>query len=181
MGVPARGKRRPVQSRWVIKVVAISHAIEVGGGAQTLGRRGGLVAGVILSRLLVGAGVVGSAVEAEGQGVNLAPMKSLSKTWYSVTANYKAVHLDKPRRRNLWEQTIFLVMAATEEEAQQVGYDVAKSKEHQYLSVSGGQVLWQLIEVVDVKEIIDQELKQGMEVGWRFFEKVDKAPTKSGD
>jgi Domain of unknown function (DUF4288) len=108
-------------------------------------------------------------------------MKSLTKTWYSVTANYKAVHLEKPRRRNLWEQTIFLIIAASDEEAQQPGYEVAKSKEHQYLSVSGGQVLWHLIEVVHVKALIDQELKQGMEVGWRFFEKVDKATTKSGE
>jgi len=108
-------------------------------------------------------------------------MKSPSNNWYSVTANYKAVHLDKPRRRNLWEQTIFLVVAASEEEAQQIGHKIAKSKENQYLSVSGGQVLWQLVEVIDVKELIDQELKQGMEVGWRFFERVDKPATKSGD
>jgi hypothetical protein len=108
-------------------------------------------------------------------------MKGVAKNWYSVTANYKAVHLDRPRRRNLWEQTIFLVTAATEEQAQQAGYEVAKSKEHQYLSVSGGKVSWQLIEVVDVKELIDHELKQGMEVGWRFFERVDKPTIKSGN
>ena len=108
-------------------------------------------------------------------------MKTSAKTWYSVTANYKAVHLGKLRRRHLWEQTIFLVTAASEEEAQQVGYQVAKSKEHQYLSATGEQVMWQLIEVIDIKELIDQELKQGMEVGWRFFEKVDKPTKKSGD
>ncbi|MDO7849863.1 DUF4288 domain-containing protein [Hymenobacter sp. M29] len=107
-------------------------------------------------------------------------MKSLSKNGYSVTANYKAVHLGKVRRRHLWEQTIFLIAATNDNEAQQLGFDIAKAKECQY-SAKGKQLSWQLIEVVDVKELIDQELKQGMEVGWRFFERVDKPTTKSGD
>ena len=68
-----------------------------------------------------------------------------------------------------------------EGEAQQLGYEVAKSKEHHYLSVKGETIMWQLIEVVDVKKLIDQKLKQGMEVGWRFFEKIDKAPNRNGD
>ena len=71
MVVPARGKSRPVKAGRVVEVVAICYAIEVGGGTQTLGRRSGLVAGVVLGGLLVGAGVVGGAVEAEGHGVNL--------------------------------------------------------------------------------------------------------------
>jgi hypothetical protein len=107
-------------------------------------------------------------------------MESSTKSWYSVTANYKAVHLGKRRRRHLWEQTIFLIAATSDDEAQQLGFDIAKAKECQYLA-KGEQVRWQLIEIVDVKEFIDQALKQGMEVGWRFFEKVDKAPIKSGD
>ena len=62
MGVSARSKRRPVESGRVVEVVAVGHAVEVGGGAQALGGRGGLVAGVVLGRLLVGASVMGSAV-----------------------------------------------------------------------------------------------------------------------
>lgn len=107
-------------------------------------------------------------------------MKSLSKNWYSITANYKAVHIGKLRRRHLWEQTIFLIAATSDDEAQQLGFEVAKAKECQY-SAKGKPIRWQLIEIVNIKELIDQELKQGMEVGWRFFERVDKRTTKSGD
>ena len=62
MSVLARGKSRPVETRRVVEVVTIGRAVEVGSGAQALGGRGGLVAGVVLRRLLVGAGVVGGAV-----------------------------------------------------------------------------------------------------------------------
>lgn len=62
MGVLARGKSRPVEAGRVVEVVTVGHAVEVGGGAQALGGRGGLVAGVVLGRLLVGASVMGGAV-----------------------------------------------------------------------------------------------------------------------
>lgn len=62
VGVPARGKRRPVEPGRVVEVVAVGHAVEVSSGKQALGRRGGLVAGVVFGGLLVGAGVVGGAV-----------------------------------------------------------------------------------------------------------------------
>ena len=62
MGVLAHGKSRPVEAGRVVKVVAVGYAVEVGGGSQALGGRGGLVAGVVLGRLLVGASVMGGAV-----------------------------------------------------------------------------------------------------------------------
>ncbi len=65
MGVLARGKSRAVEPGRVGQVVAVGHAVQVGCGPQALGERGGLVAGVVVRGLLVGAGVVGSAVEAE--------------------------------------------------------------------------------------------------------------------
>ena len=43
----------------VVEVVAVGHNVEVSGGPQAFG---GLVAGVVLSRLLVGADVVSGAV-----------------------------------------------------------------------------------------------------------------------
>lgn len=106
-------------------------------------------------------------------------MKKKAKTWHAVTANYKSIHLNKPRRRNLWEQITFLIQADGLEEAKVIGQEVAKSKEHAYQTVSGDQLTWILIEVVEVKELIDQEIKQGIEVDWHFFERLDKK--ESGD
>ena len=67
VGLPAGGKRGAVEPKRVIEVVIVGYSIEVGGGTQALVRRGGLVAGMVFGGLLVDAGVVGGAVEAEGQ------------------------------------------------------------------------------------------------------------------
>ena len=66
MSVPTCGKSRPVEPGRVVEVVAVGHAVEVGGGAQALGGCSGLVAGMIFGSRLVGAGVVGGAAEAAG-------------------------------------------------------------------------------------------------------------------
>ena len=61
MGVLARGKSCSVKPGQVVEVVAIGHAVEVSGDSQAFSGRGELVAGVVLGRLLVGAGVVSGA------------------------------------------------------------------------------------------------------------------------
>ena len=70
MGALAYDKSYSVKPRRVVEVVTVGHAVEVSDGPQALGGRGGLVAGVVLDGLLVGTGVVGGTVEAEGRGVN---------------------------------------------------------------------------------------------------------------
>jgi len=69
VGVPARGKSRPVEPGRVTKIVAVGHAVEVSGGPQAFGGRSGLVLGVVLRRLLVSTCVVGGAVEAKKHGM----------------------------------------------------------------------------------------------------------------
>lgn len=66
MRMLARDKGRPVEPGRVIKVMAERDAVEANGSPQELNRHGGLVLDVIFRRLLVGAGVIGGAVEAEG-------------------------------------------------------------------------------------------------------------------
>ena len=56
MGALAYDKSCSVKPGWVVEVVAVGHAVEVSGGPQAFGGRGGLVAGVVLDGLLVGAG-----------------------------------------------------------------------------------------------------------------------------
>jgi len=101
--------------------------------------------------------------------------------WWSVTANYKAVHPDEKRRRHLWERIVFLAQAADEESARKLGASIAKSKEHSYKSGNGDYVKWQFIELLDVKELFDQQITSGTEVDWKFFERVDMLKEKSSN
>ena len=64
VGARAYDKSCLVKPGRVVEVVTVGHALGISGGPQTFG---GLVAGVVLDSLLVGAGVMGGAVEAEGQ------------------------------------------------------------------------------------------------------------------
>ena len=64
MGALAYDKSCSVKPERSIEIVTVGHAFGVSGGPQAFG---GLVAGVVLDNLLVGADVVGGTVEAEGQ------------------------------------------------------------------------------------------------------------------
>ena len=62
VGALAYDKSYSVKPGRVVEVVAVGHTVGVSGGPQAFGGRGGLVAGVVLGRLLVGASVMGGAV-----------------------------------------------------------------------------------------------------------------------
>ena len=62
MGALAYDKSCSVKPGRVVEVVAIDHTVEVGDGAQALGGHGGLMAGLVLGRLLEGTGMVGGTV-----------------------------------------------------------------------------------------------------------------------
>lgn len=60
-----RGKGGAVEPGRVVEVVAVSYAVEMGGGPQALGGCGRLLAGMVASVFFVGSGVVSGAVKAE--------------------------------------------------------------------------------------------------------------------
>lgn len=103
-------------------------------------------------------------------------MNDANKTWWSATATFKATHPERPRRRNLWERTTFLVWAAGHEEAEAAALALARDKQHEYQGATGELVRWVLGELKEVKELADQELRPGAEVQWEFFERVDNLP-----
>lgn len=99
--------------------------------------------------------------------------------WWAATADFKAVHIGKVRRRHLWEQTTFLLKASSEEEARNGAIAIAKSKEHIYTAVGGDQIHWQFTGLTDLKELLDSQVSPGMEVSWKFFERIDKPGNKN--
>jgi hypothetical protein len=106
----------------------------------------------------------------------LIPSRSLEDThtrWYSVTATYKAVHLGVTRKRHLWERTVFLVSASGDAEALKIGNKLALESEVEYQAARGDTVRWVFQEIEDVKEIPDTTLREGTQVYWQFFERVD--------
>lgn len=103
-----------------------------------------------------------------------------TKRWFSVTAEYKAIHLGKARKRHLWERRVFIFHAAPQN-ADKIAAQVAKGQEHQYESATGDTIKWTMQNIVSVLELFDASPKHGTEVDWGYFERVDKtAKTRKG-
>jgi transcriptional antiterminator Rof (Rho-off) len=100
--------------------------------------------------------------------------------WYWVSATFKAVHSGRPRRRHLWERTVFLLQVEGDTDIHAAARDLALAKEHEYLNPAGETVRWVLQEIERIESLHD-DLGPGAEVFWQFFERVDPptAPTAS--
>ena len=96
--------------------------------------------------------------------------------WYGVTATYKAAHPGQRRRRHLWERITFLIRAENDASAEIAARRVAEEKEHEYTTASGDMVRWVVQEIESVQSILDDDIDEGTEVSWQFYERVDKMP-----
>lgn len=94
--------------------------------------------------------------------------------WYSAVALFKSEHVGKPRKRHLWERTIFLLRASGMMEAVETAERIAREQECDYVSASGDTVHWTFQSIEDVLELLDNEVKEETEVYWKLFERVDK-------
>lgn len=94
--------------------------------------------------------------------------------WFWAAALFKAVHPKRPRRRHLWERTVFLVRAPDETTARERAREIALGKEHEYVTATGDELRWTFQEIEDVQSLHDAELGAGTEVYWKFFERVDR-------
>jgi len=90
--------------------------------------------------------------------------------WYGVNLLFKSVHDQASSNHEpLWEESVFLVEAASDEEARQAGEHLGKSKEHEYISATGDLVKWRFERVESVFGILDDAISSGTEVFSRFL------------
>lgn len=94
--------------------------------------------------------------------------------WFWVSALFKSEHLNKVRKRHLWERTVFLVRATTKELAEQYAQNLAKNKEIEYESANNDSVRWTFQGIERINELHDEAISDGTEVFWEFFERVDR-------
>jgi len=73
--------------------------------------------------------------------------------------------LDDP----LWEESILLLQANSEEEAREEAVRLGTASGVTFRAVSGERVIWEFVRVTDMHEILDESLKHGTEVFSRFL------------
>jgi len=102
--------------------------------------------------------------------------------WYAVSLFYKSVHTPPESKPTLWEESVRLIQAATEEEARNLAENIGRSGAHNY-EVEDGTVDWTFEGVEQVFLILDAELRNGSEVFSRFLKdsEVKSLRTRFGD
>ncbi len=90
--------------------------------------------------------------------------------WYSVEALYKTVS-QETAGETLYERSIFLIEVRDEQEVPDKAHQVALSLESSYNNAKGGSVKWTFVEILDVQDLCEEELYDGVEVfsrlGWQ--------------
>jgi Domain of unknown function (DUF4288) len=98
--------------------------------------------------------------------------------WYSAALLFERIHPTRTGRAKepLWEESVILVDASSEEDAREKAEAFGKKEAISFQAISGERVEWRLVEVVDIHEIQDRDLKSGTEVFSRF---LNDRPTKT--
>jgi Domain of unknown function (DUF4288) len=89
--------------------------------------------------------------------------------WFTASLLYKSRHPDHPQSEFLWEESIVLIRASSEEEARREAERIGKDGEHDYVAAAGNLVHWTFEQVESVQAILDDALNHGTEVFSRFL------------
>jgi hypothetical protein len=105
-------------------------------------------------------------------------MNVQNEQWYTAKCSYTSVlDCDEPPSERVHEYRYFLIRGSDEENAMARAQKLAVSKQHSYRNELGATVSWRLNEVVDVKEIFDFELKEGLEL-YHEYGRASSGPQK---
>ena len=89
---------------------------------------------------------------------------------YAVRLLFEATHPDEPGPSQMWEDRIVVVRAASEDEAESRARELTASQRHEYKNEFDNRVAWQLVDVLDVKRLLDGTLHEGMEVYYSLLD-----------
>jgi len=94
----------------------------------------------------------------------------LSK-WYSIQLLFKAVIHEELVKHDseTYEEQIFVIMANSKDEAHIIAENKGKEEEVSYKNLYNEELTWKFIKVIDIFEILEEELKSGVEVFSRYL------------
>jgi hypothetical protein len=88
--------------------------------------------------------------------------------WYAVNTLYRSEHTPTETQPTLWEESIFLIEAGSEEDARSEAERIGRSRTHSY-EVESGLVIWSFQQIERVYAIDREDLRSGTEVFCRFL------------
>jgi hypothetical protein len=95
--------------------------------------------------------------------------RSTVSMWFSVSLLTKGDLPDQPEIDILWEESIVLIEAESEDQARVVAERIAKNAETQYRTASGEHISWKFHTIERIYKIEDDVLQTGTELFSRFL------------
>ncbi len=90
--------------------------------------------------------------------------------WYSASLFFEGVHTDaQGKHENLWEESIYLIFADTQESASEKANAIGVKSQMNYAVSEKDSVNWRFIKVERIVPIDVDELKDGTELLSRFL------------
>ena len=100
-------------------------------------------------------------------------MPNRGSIWFVAKLLFKAEVKSRLRRRKvLCEESLILISARTEPEAQLKARRFAKARQHSYPNVYKEKVSWKFVELQELQQIMSKKLSDGVEVYYKFFHRM---------
>ncbi len=84
--------------------------------------------------------------------------------WYSVEALFVCDVPNTPPEEVLYDRTIFLIKTEDEQHVQEKAQHTALSFEVSYKNYEGNEVQWKFVKILQVQDLCEEELYDGVEV-----------------
>lgn len=94
-------------------------------------------------------------------------------TWFSARIVLRRLPFEKVPDDELFEESIILLRAGSEEEAWQRAERLGTEAGHEYENVYGEKVIWQFQEVLDVVQVLHEKVGDGTEVYYKFLRREE--------
>lgn len=88
--------------------------------------------------------------------------------WYAVNILFRSEHIPTEAKPTIWEESMLLVEAGSEEEARAEGERIGRSRTHTY-EVQDGVVIWSFEQIERVYAIGNNQPQSGTEVFSRYL------------
>ncbi len=84
--------------------------------------------------------------------------------WYSVEALFQCDDTNEKSKEVLYEKSIFLIKVENEQYVREKAERIAQAFEVDYKNVDNDKVKWEFVKILDIQDICEDELYDGVEV-----------------
>ena len=98
--------------------------------------------------------------------------------WYSANLLFRANVDDDSGAQPLCEESLRVLIADSDEDARTRAEQIGRAAQHSYLNDAGKEVQWVFVSVLELQDLCESALLDGMEVFSRLYREKEEDPEK---